>query len=277
MKRITISKGSFALVAALGLAFGSCQKMERPALGDYPRDTNPPGGPLKFYAAMDGSSVDSIRATYGDDKNVTYSTGIKGQAYKGSATSYIVYPSANDFTQSGSFSVSFWMKKTPHAANAEFVFALPTTNNIWHKSEMFMLIEDQNQTTTSLTATKFMIKDQWFEFVGANRIPNLTNGQWHHLVLVYDQTTSKLTYYVDGAALTGLSANQTDVRSGGQPRGAIGWSNASKFVIGGPSHHGLNATPDGWMANYSGELDQFRLYGKALTAAEVTELFANKK
>ncbi|RYY98481.1 MAG: LamG domain-containing protein [Chitinophagaceae bacterium] len=277
MKRIIISKGSIAIVAALALALGSCQKKERPGFADYPRDSNPPGGPLKFYAAMNGSTVDSIRATYGEDKNVTFSEGISGQAYKGSASSYIVYPSANDFTQSGSFSVSFWMKKVPHAANAEFVFSLPTTDNIWHKSEMFMLIEDQNQTTTGLTATKFMIKDQWFEFVGTSRIPNLTNGQWHHLVLVYDETTSKLSYYVDGAALTGLSSNQTDVRASGQPRGAMTWSHTSKFVIGAPSHVALNATPDGWMANYTGELDQFRVYGKALSAAEVTELFAGKK
>jgi hypothetical protein len=42
-----------------------CQKMDRPALGDYPPDANPPGGPLKFYAAMDEKNVDSVRANYG--------------------------------------------------------------------------------------------------------------------------------------------------------------------------------------------------------------------
>ena len=52
-------------VLAFVIAIASCQKLTRPALGDYPKDSNPPGGPLKFYAAMDGSSVDSIRANFG--------------------------------------------------------------------------------------------------------------------------------------------------------------------------------------------------------------------
>src|SRR5689334_21935168 len=58
----------------------SCQKMDRPALGDYPKDSNPPGGPLKFYAAMDGASVDSIRANFGTDTKVTYGPGVSGDA-----------------------------------------------------------------------------------------------------------------------------------------------------------------------------------------------------
>ena len=49
--------------------------MEHPPLGDYPKDANPPGGPLKFYAAMDGTNVDSIRANYGTVNNVTYVDG----------------------------------------------------------------------------------------------------------------------------------------------------------------------------------------------------------
>ena len=39
----------------------SCQKMSRPPLGDYPKDSNPPGGPLKFYAAFDGTTSDALR------------------------------------------------------------------------------------------------------------------------------------------------------------------------------------------------------------------------
>jgi hypothetical protein len=268
--------GKAMLIGILGLAIAGCQKMEKPELGNYPQDTNPPGGPLRFYTAFDGTEVDSIRATFGDPENASYTTGITKQAYKGSSSSYIVYPSANDFSKSTSMTIAFWMKKLPHAANAEFVFALPTTTDIWHKSEMFLLIEDQNQTTTSQAAMKLMIQDQWIEFVGTQRLANVTNGEWHHLAFVYDEATSKLTTYVDGTALTGLPANLTDIKNGGAPRGALSFKNVSKFVVGGPSHHALGATPDGWMANYSGELDQFRLYNKALTAAEIQALYNSK-
>lgn len=275
------------LLIAVCLAV-SCQKMTRPAMGDYTRDTNPPGGPLKFFAAFDGGDVDSIRATFGTPKNATYTTGISGKAYKGGLNSNIVYAAANDFDKVSSFTVAFWMKKRPHDSNAEFLFALPTTSGIWHKSEMFMLIEDKNQSSGDSMATKILIHDQWFEFVnptgGADptgtldyRLANMLNGQWHHMAIVYDEKTSKLTVYTDGVARTGLPSNRTDVKDGSAPLGPVKFTNVSKFVIGGPAHIGLGASPDGWMANYSGELDQFRLYGIALTAAEVNNLFTTKK
>jgi hypothetical protein len=45
---------NISLFMGLVIMLGACQKMDRPALGDYPKDANPPGGPLKFYTAFDG-------------------------------------------------------------------------------------------------------------------------------------------------------------------------------------------------------------------------------
>lgn len=274
------SNHSFFIIYLLAsLASTGCQKLDRPGMPDYLTDPDNPGGILKFYTAFENTDVDSIKANFGSPENATYAEGIKGKAYKGSATSYIKYPSANDFAKATSFTISFWMKKTPHApgSGAEFVFALPTTTDIWHKSEMFLLIEDGNQSTTALGAFKLLIQDQWFEFVNAQRLQNILNDQWHHVAFTYDEATSKLTTYIDGAALTGLPANLTDVKNAGNPRGKLSFKNVSGFVIGGPSHHALNATPDGWMIRYSGSLDQFRIYGKALSAAEISTLFNGKQ
>ncbi|HVK48204.1 MAG TPA: LamG domain-containing protein [Pseudobacter sp.] len=274
------SNQSLIIICLLAIIAGTaCQKMDRPGMPNFPKDPDNPGGILKFYTAFENTEVDSIRANFGTQVNGSFENGITGKAYKGSANSYIKYPSANDFAKVTSFTISFWMKKTPHApgAGAEFVFALPTTTDIWHKSEAFLLIEDGNQSTTALGAFKFMIQDQWFEFVGANRLQNVLNDQWHHLAFVYDETTSKLTTYIDGNALTGLPPNLTDVKNAGNPRGKLSFKNISGFVIGGPSHLALNATPDGWMINYTGALDQFRIYGKALSAVEITTLFNSKQ
>ncbi len=259
------------------LTITGCQKFDRPGMPDYKKDPDNPGGILKFYTAFENTDMDSIRITLGNSTNATYVDGIKGKAYKGSSSSYIKYPAANDFAKSTSFTISFWMKATPHAAGtgAEFVFALPTTTDIWHKSEMFFLIEESS--TTDFMAAKFLLQDQWFEFINANRIPNILNDQWHHMAFTYDESTSKLTTYVDGNALTGLPPNLTDVKNAGAPRGKLSFKNVSGFVIGGPSHLALNATPDGWMAKYTGALDQFRLYSKALTAAEITAIFNAKQ
>lgn len=103
------------------------------------------------------------------------------------------------------------------------------------------------------------------------------DGNWHHIVYVYDQTTSKMTYYFDGAVVTGMTATQTDVKNGGNPRGAINFSNANKFILAGWNKHANADGPtDDWVKSYNGAMDQFRLYGKALTASEVSALYGSR-
>lgn len=271
---------NIVVVLALFILGIGCQKMDRPALSDYPKDANPPGSPLKFYTAFDGGNVDSIRANFGVSENVTYEQGVTGMAYKGGADSYIKYTSANDFSSVKSFTISFWLKKNgPPAAGAgtQWVFGLPTTTDIWHRHEMCFFFEDASNPSSADSATcKIILQDQFIEFVGAKRIPNLLNDQWHHVALVYDEKTSKLATYVDGVQQIPNDPSVTDIKKDGNPRGALSFTNVSGFVIGGPGHYAIGKTPDDWMHNYDGLLDQFRLYGTALSAAEVTALYNSK-
>src|SRR5882672_3371946 len=120
MKR-NLSLKNVMLVTCI-IAFG-CQKIDRPVMGDYPPDTNPPGGPLKFYAAMDGTTVDSIRANFGSNTNVSFVDGTSSEAMEAGSDGYVVYPSANDFAKSTSFTISFWLKKDgPNAAGGGTTF-----------------------------------------------------------------------------------------------------------------------------------------------------------
>lgn len=52
--------------------------------------------------------------------------------------------------------------------------------------------------------------------------------------------------------------------------------NWMEFVIGGPPHSALGTTPDDWMTTFQGGVDQFRMYSKVLTDAEITALYNNK-
>ncbi|MEK7200037.1 MAG: LamG-like jellyroll fold domain-containing protein [Bacteroidota bacterium] len=103
------------------------------------------------------------------------------------------------------------------------------------------------------------------------------DGNWHQIVYVYDQVSSKMTYYFDGAAVSGMTARQTDVKKAGSERGAVDFSKANKWIIGGWNKHGSATGPtDDWIKSFTGSLDQFRLYGKALSATEVTGLYNSK-
>lgn len=276
----------YLLAAAVVLLAVSCQKMDRPALGDYPKDANAPGGPLKFYVAFDGASsdalrnaVDSIRANFASANPFTSITGITGKGAQGVDQKAIKYASANDFAGASSFTISLWEKNSvPGGGNPQFIFSVPSTD-YWHNSGIFLMVDhDGAGSTASQAVVKLAVEDHWFEFTGANRLPgNLLNGSWHHMAFSYDATTSKLATYVDGVLITGLPAGLTDWLDGATPHGAMKLKNVSNFILGGWNKHAsVNGPTDGWIQSWQGGLDQFRLYGKALNASEIQALYNSK-
>src|SRR5436305_9093342 len=146
----------FALVGAL--AGISCNKPVHPLLGDYPKDVNPPGGPLKFFAAFEGNNVDSIRANFGVDNNVTYVAGVNGKAAQFAPSpknGFITYGKPNDFGVQTSFSVSFWMNagtvdKKDHV-NADGIFSFAKTSDFWGNLTMFA--DHESSTSDSMRLT----------------------------------------------------------------------------------------------------------------------------
>jgi Concanavalin A-like lectin/glucanases superfamily len=291
---------STLVIAAVAYAFTGCQKTERPSVGEFIQDTNPPGGPLKFYVAFDGTTtdplrnaVDSMRANFATSNPLTFTTGISGRAIQGAASKdkAVKYSNPNEFADATSFSVSYWLKHVPQTdGEPEFHFSLPSKDH-WHSSALFLLVEkagsNPENSTASQMACSFAVKDKWVEFRGNNRLPNVLNGNWHHLVFTYDETTSKVTAYVDGVAVP-FTGSGNIVGGPGSPLGKANFWNASRnnlssFIVGGWNKHvgglgdGFKGAQDSWIHSYSGAMDQFRLYSKALTASEVTALFNTRR
>lgn len=280
MNNKTINKiisGSI-FVLAIGLAVISCQKMNRPNLGDYPKDTNPPGGPLKFYAAMDGISLDSIRANFGVDNSVSYAQGVSGKAaqFDGSKNGYISFPSANDFGSSTSFTISFWLniklsqKDNSHAVG---VLAFANSKNFW--SNIVFYADNNTKGTTDSMDLKIHFNapnngDNWnfANYNFSNAWPKMYDGNWHQVAFTYDKATSTGTVYRDGA--------QFDKKTGQ----TIAFENSSNLIVGGfQEAAGIvgKYADNTWMAGFPGMIDQVRLYGTALTAAEIAALYNSKQ
>jgi hypothetical protein len=276
-------------VLALCIALGSCQKNNRPKLGDYPKDSNPPGGPLKFYVAFDGTTadplmnaVDSIRANFASSNPLTTIDGVEGKGVQGVDQSAILYTSANDFDRSTSFTIAFWEKNSvPTGGDPQFVFSL-ASKDYWHQSSLFMLVDhDGAGSTTDSAAVSFAIQDNWFVTHNDERLGgHILNGEWHHIAITYDETTSRISYYVDGVKATNVSAaSSTWLDNGTTPHGAASFTNTYGFVLGGWNKHanlGNGAPGDSWIQSWQGGLDQFRLYGKVLTDTEIQALYNSK-
>lgn len=275
MKNIFMQTVSAALVVLIA---GSCQKMDRPALGEFPTDSNPPGGPLKFYAAFDGTTsnaqmnaVDSIRANFPSDNPLASTDGASGKAIQGADAKAINYPGANDFKNATSCTIAMWVNNTVNT-RTEFYFSL-VDKDYWHKSSAFLLVEHAAPDKCQL---KFALMDHWVEYIDNFNEP-LFDGQWHHLAFTYDETTSKLLVYFDGQDVP-TPGTSGDFTSNGAPLGPLNLKNASNLVVAGWNNHaGIEAgSTDPWVSSFSGKMDQFRLYNKVLTPGEIQALYNSK-
>lgn len=251
----------------------SCQKIDRPELGEFVRDANPPGGPLKFYAAFDGTTsdplmnaVDSVRANFAVSNPLVSVTGINGKGIQGAADKAVKYTSANDFKNATSCTIAMWVNNTVNP-NTELYFSL-TSKDYWHESAAFLLVE---HAAADKCTFKFALQDKWVEYTNQSFTKPLFNGQWHHLAFTYDETTSMLKIYFDGVEVP------TPGTSGNLGLGKLNLKNANNLVISGWNKHaGISGPTDGWINSFSGKMDQFRLYGKALSASEVLALYNSK-
>lgn len=279
----------------IAVAFiNGCQNMNRPELGDYLKDANPAGGPLKFYAAFDGTSsdvlknaVDSIRANFASSNTATSVDGISGKAVQGGVAKFVSYAKPNDFGKTASsFTISFWQKHDGQTKNnalgngPEYPMSFVSPSDYhWASSNMFILFEGNNTAcavkvvlVTGLGDNGTSSKaDTWLTWEGAGSIPGLLDNKWHHCVFVYDESTSGLTFYIDGVS----KGTKTWVGHG--PLGLVNEKINAMRIGCGPQGNADDKS-DNWLAGtWKGSLDQFRMYATALTAAEVTALYTGKK
>jgi hypothetical protein len=271
---------------AMGFVIAGCDKITHPGMPDYPQDTNPPGGPVKFYTAYDGINADSIRAQFASTDSITsYVDGPSGKAIQfnpvhgasggDSVYSFLIYPSANDFATSTSFTFSFWMNiplSKKDDVNADGIFALASSSNFWGNITVFA---DHFVGVTDSMQLKFHFAngtgDNWdfAGYTGANMWPKMYDGQWHQVVFVYDAPSLTATLYRDGVQFD-KKTNETIAFDG----------NAANLVVGGfeqaaniQGDYGGNT----WMSGFPGAIDQLKFYSEALSASDVSTNFQNKQ
>jgi len=272
----------------------ACQKMNKPELGTYPVDANSPTGPLKFYVAFDGTStnplmnaVDSIRATFPSDNPFTIgSGGITGGGATGVNQKFIKYPSFNTWAGSSSISISVWFKQNGQTKNnngtngPSHIFSLRAADGYhWSSAVAFLFLEGDN--AACAVKSQFVspsnpadpnsaASDNWFTWEGGQTIAGLCDNQWHHMVFTYDESNSSAKLYIDGV-------QNPNVKTWGS-HGALRLSTTkiTEYRVGaGPSN---SFASDDWLAaTFKGGLDQLRMYGAVLTAAEIQALYASKR
>ena len=280
---------------------GACQKLTRPPLGDYPKDPPvPPYNPEKSSFSFENNITDDgENKLAGTATNISYVAGITGQAMKVGDLGYLSFNLQDITTNSdgfvsvpldtikniGSFTVAFWMNGNgtaggPVSDGAQGVFAISNSTQFWGNIEIFLEnytdATDNNAVYLKIHMFNASVAGGGEEWTADDnvKLKNVLN-KWTHIALTYDAATSSLSLYKDGAA-TGVSNKIL----GGGNYGDIKFDNVSGMVLGSfafqtnPSltNHG----PEPWAKSFNGAMDQFHLYNKALSAAEVNNLFTSK-
>ncbi|MBA4166274.1 MAG: LamG domain-containing protein [Chitinophagaceae bacterium] len=263
--------------------------------GGYTNSSEVAPGDLVAYFPFDGTIDDAKGSVTGGVQHgaVSFTEGRKGQAYQGAADAFISYSNPGSIAGLTSFTVAFWIKTEKHLDGAQGVFMLSRQDGAFW-GNLFATIEGTRSSDNKMQMKFHFEKpsvqnaEHWIA-PGDKYWPDDMYGAWRHIAYTYDEATSKVTRYISGniAALPdnpapggdGDIVDQTATgdpgKAGSVPLGALAFKDAKDFVIGGFQNH-LGMPYNGlesWMINYTGSLDEFRVYKKALSATEVAALY----
>jgi methionine-rich copper-binding protein CopC len=102
--------------------------------------------------------------------------------------------------------------------------------------------------------------------------PQIADNNWHMLTVVFDRTAQKLVIYCDGKEYAGNAANRYDLST--VPHEIHDTAKDYPICLWEDGTGGYNAKSD-TRKNFTGYMDDLKVYNKALTPNEVKALFGN--
>ncbi|MEY2630281.1 MAG: hypothetical protein RLZZ469_1178 [Bacteroidota bacterium] len=286
----------YSLMVASGIALvASCSSDDSsslPPIGGYNSADEVAATSLKAYWPLNGNGKESISNTSPNNTvATTFVEGVKGQAANFN-TGFMAYPAITALnTTSGSASISCWAKVSNTKlvaggpSNISPIFSLTRTGEVF--GNLNLLGETHGLVTSDSIQMKgvFRIKnDDGSEFGGdaVNMLKqeswmdathtwaaNKIGGQWAHIVYIFDGPTGTNKLYVNGVK---ISNSAWEVRNGGNAK-MLNHFLPTRPVIGALETVANGTNTDAWNAALKGQVDELRVYDKALTPAEIGALY----
>jgi hypothetical protein len=301
----TISLLMCLIVVAVAFVVDSCSKSSSlPAIGGFNSSNDIQKTNLVAHWSFEGNfneSVQSLTPTVSSTAP-TYTTGIKGQAYKGGGDSYISCPIGNLATIP-SVTLSVWYKQPAQPVNnttSSYIAGQGAQGMVqmYNASGTFYVLEFANEPYAPKSGDSLKFDAGFQSKTSGQYGPNEgvvpvvfgTNSlnKWTHLVMTYDGTSSTYTVYQDGNVIGANSAWSSAKTAApvvildgppgsGAPLGNLALSTPIGLTIGAfPQVLNIpadNLTPQPWSGNWQGGLDEIRIYKVALSASEVGALY----
>lgn len=281
--------------------------------------TPPPSGPtsssdsvepqaLVLYWNFNNSPNETKLGLQGNAVGGSYVTGVRGQAWQGSSTSYITVPIGGDSTKLGtafnSYSVSVWYNlptavRPTSGGHAEGIFFMSGDNPGNDGNEFIMEadIASANQLAKDSVPIHHGfdnvggVASSWQSFTLASYDTVTTN--WVNIVMTYNGASSVYTYYVNGVPVgaesafsSGMYVSPNTLYDGPLPVGSgspatqlqgnltFAPDNPQMFYIGcwPPGLYGVSTTL-GANGNFQGAIDELRVFNIALSQQDIADLY----
>ncbi|MHC1733301.1 MAG: LamG-like jellyroll fold domain-containing protein [Bacteroidales bacterium] len=271
-----------AMMIMMSSMLTSCNKDDDPDDGKIDPGTIATTN-LVAYFPFNGNGTEMIaNLTPTLQPNVTYVAGRRGQAYQGANMAHLLYtlPATSKLKTLTSFSVAMWIKSPLVTGDPEItLFEIGKSDDFfWGNLKLGLL--RLNATADSLNFKAFFLKNGavWSGQHISYSDPLFPINMWMHMVFQYDQTTSKFMIYKDGVKIVTNDGVENRWAAGDDvvprpPLGPLAFANADKINIGAWRPKTEGTATDAWMGWFLGNMDELRVYDKALTAAEVKALY----
>ncbi|MEP6950183.1 MAG: hypothetical protein ABI863_12940 [Ginsengibacter sp.] len=267
-----------------------------PLIGGYASSDSVGAANLIAYWPFDGNANETKGGmTPTVVGTITYTPGVRGQSYQGAAGAYATYTPSAAFTTTSlpSYSVSVWYQLPATDPSYSSVTGQDTLTQgmfFLHGNSDWLLINE----IEPFHADSIRIHAGFQDFATPSAayhgfVPETFNtaaiGKWVHFVVTYNGGTSTYITYQNGVA-TGANTAFTSGKyvtpnplftdgSMATPLGNLGFApQTPTTVVVGSWPDGLFGQ-DAAKSTFRGQLDEMRVYNKALTQLEVTGLFLN--
>lgn len=262
---------AIGLLAGTVLAFSSCYKKfdsksyQPPfTINGYTSVAEIGSGSLVGYWAFDGSYIDSVSKTAATGVGTGFAGGFKGQALQGTAKGYVITDLPNALKNMTSFTIDFWINTPQNTAGIIAPIVISRTDQFWGALDMFF----ENGSTTTSANLKVHFNGQsevWF----TNGFVQNPWNTWQNIGLTYDAGSSTFTLYQNGSVV----ASQTASGLGN----LVFPATATKLIFGTEQFQttpslGTAGGAQSWASYLTGQMDEVRIYNKALSASDLQAL-----
>ncbi len=253
-------------------------------------DNIAPGNLIAYWSFNDTPNDTKGSRTGTAVGTVTYVAGKRGKAYQGADASYITFPySATDaIAKVKAYTVAFWVKFNARVG-ADAIFSLSggevvTTGGVAsqpadHWGAGMQIYQDGPADSVQLR-TVGNRNEFGILWDPAAKTPMAVGGGWYHFMVRYDNANSTKDYFINGVKYEACQVANIPQVNDVDPLVPLGdlhlytrVGNSNIGVIGYWANNVLGYSVEGWMDTFHGQLDEMRIYNKALTDTEVKSLY----